>query len=234
MFLLILENIFILLFGRLVKTHVFCALKIEETMSFIDLFDFIGTFFFAMSGTLAATSKRMDWFGAMFIGFVTAVGGGTVRDLLMGITPVSWIQTMTYTYCILAAVIIALFFRRHVMQWRKTMFLFDTIGIGVFTIIGLEKALNADILPALSVMMGLSTAVVGGVLRDTLCNDIPLIFKKEIYATACLAGAIIFLIMRRMGVPSEVSQSVTIGVIITIRLIAIRQNWSFPRFEDTK
>ncbi|TKG95957.1 trimeric intracellular cation channel family protein [Puteibacter caeruleilacunae] len=201
-------------------------------MDFIYLFDLIGTFVFAISGTLSAANKRLDLFGALFIGFVTAIGGGTVRDLMIGVNPITWIQTMDYFYVIMSAVILTFIFKKMVMKLKRTLFLFDTIGIGVFTIIGLEKALGLGIIPAMAVIMGLSTAVVGGVIRDTLCNDVPLIFKKEIYATACIAGALIFLILRSWQVPDPVNQIITIFVIIAIRLLSIRFNLSLPRLTN--
>ncbi len=199
-------------------------------MNWIHFLDFLGTFVFAISGALAAMGKRMDWFGASIIAFVTAVGGGTLRDVLMGNTPVFWIKSIEPLYCIMLAILVAVLFRKQIMKWRRTMFLFDTIGIGVFTIIGLEKALDFNLNPASAIIMGLSTAVVGGIIRDILCNDIPLIFEKEIYATPCLVGALIFLVLDGFQVPELITQCTTIIIIIALRLTAIRFQWSFPRF----
>lgn len=197
-------------------------------MSLIIWLDFIGTMVFAMSGVLTAAEKRLDLFGASVIGVVTAVGGGTTRDLLLGITPVTWLSTPVYLYVILAGVVIAIVFRRLLATLRRTLFLFDTIGIGVFTVIGLEKALNLGVHPAVAVMMGMTTAVVGGVIRDTLTNEVPLIFKREIYATACIAGALVYLLLRWLGVDSALVQLFTVVVIITVRLLSIHYNWSMP------
>lgn len=197
-------------------------------MSLIIWLDFIGTMVFAMSGVLTAAEKRLDLFGASVIGVVTAVGGGTTRDLLLGITPVTWLSTPVYLYVILAGVVIAIVFRRLLATLRRTLFLFDTIGIGVFTVIGLEKALNLGVHPAVAVMMGMTTAVVGGVIRDTLTNEVPLIFKREIYATACITGALFYLLLRWLGVDSALVQLFTVVVIITVRLLSIHYNWSMP------
>lgn len=197
-------------------------------MSLIIWLDFIGTMVFAMSGVLTAAEKRLDLFGASVIGVVTAVGGGTTRDLLLGITPVTWLSTPVYLYVILAGVVIAIVFRRLLATLRRTLFLFDTIGIGVFTVIGLEKALNLGVHPAVAVMMGMTTAVVGGVIRDTLTNEVPLIFKREIYATACITGALVYLLLRWVGVDSALVQLFTVVVIITVRLLSIHYNWSMP------
>jgi len=197
-------------------------------MSLIIWLDFIGTMVFAMSGVLTAAEKRLDLFGASVIGVVTAVGGGTTRDLLLGITPVTWLSTPVYLYVILVGVVIAIVFRRLLATLRRTLFLFDTIGIGVFTVIGLEKALNLGVHPAVAVMMGMTTAVVGGVIRDTLTNEVPLIFKREIYATACITGALVYLLLRWLGVDSALVQLFTVVVIISVRLLSIHYNWSMP------
>lgn len=197
-------------------------------MSLLIWLDFIGTMVFAMSGVLTAAEKRLDLFGAMIIGVVTAVGGGTTRDLLLGITPVTWLSTPWYLFVILAGVFIAVIFRNTLASLRRTLFIFDTIGIGVFTVIGLEKALNLGVHPAVAVVMGMTTAVVGGVIRDTLTNDVPLIFHREIYATACILGAMFYLLLVWLGVDSSLNQLLTVAVIISIRLLSIYFNWSIP------
>jgi uncharacterized membrane protein YeiH len=197
-------------------------------MNLILLLDYIGTFVFAISGTIMAIDKRLDIFGAAMTGFVTAIGGGTLRDMMLGVMPVTWIRSTDYFFIILAAVVITILFQDKVLKLRSTLFLFDTIGIGIFTIIGLEKALGLGIEPPLAVMMGLSTAVVGGVIRDTLCNEVPLIFHKEIYATACIAGAILFFVLRHYNVPHMINETITVLSIIAIRILAVRFDWSIP------
>ncbi|TCO03011.1 trimeric intracellular cation channel family protein [Natronoflexus pectinivorans] len=197
-------------------------------MFIFTLLDYIGAMVFAMSGVLTAAEKRLDLFGAMFIGVVTAIGGGTTRDLLIGVTPVTWLSTWHYLAVIMTGIVVAIIFRQTLNKLRRTMFLFDTIGIGVFTIIGLEKALMIGVHPAVAILMGVTSAVVGGVIRDTLTNEVPLIFKKEIYATACIAGALVYLALRWLGLEAGINQLLTVGVIITIRLLSIRYNWSMP------
>lgn len=193
--------------------------------------DYFGTMFFAISGVLSASDKRLDIFGATIIGFATAVGGGTTRDLMIGDRPVGWLQTPIYFYMVIAGVIIAFLFKRYLAGLRRTFFIFDTIGIGIFTIIGLEKALAFGITPPLAVMMGVTTAVVGGVLRDTLINEVPLIFKQELYATACIIGATIYLILHYYThLPHQMVMFATMGTIITIRILAIQYNIQLPRF----
>ncbi|MCG8578355.1 MAG: trimeric intracellular cation channel family protein [Bacteroidales bacterium] len=190
--------------------------------------DYIGTMVFAISGTLTAAQKRLDIFGAIFIGFVTAIGGGTVRDVMLGNLPVSWIQSYDYFFVIMAGVLITVVFKKLVLKLRNTLFLFDTIGIGVFTVIGLEKALAFGISAPIAVIMGLSSAVVGGIIRDTLTNEVPLIFHKEIYATACITGAVVYLVLYNLQVPSVICESITVITIIGIRLWAVRYNITMP------
>lgn len=193
------------------------------------IFDYIGTMVFAISGTLTAAQKRLDLFGAIFIGFVTAIGGGTVRDIMLGNMPVSWIQSNNYFFVILAGILITIVFKKSVLKLRNTLFLFDTIGIAVFTVIGLEKALQFGITAPIAVIMGLSSAVVGGIIRDTLTNELPLIFHKEIYATACITGAIVYLALYYAGMSEIVCESVTVAIIIGIRLWAVKYNIAMPQ-----
>ncbi|MCH4895797.1 trimeric intracellular cation channel family protein [Marinilabiliaceae bacterium JC040] len=183
--------------------------------------DLIGTFVFAISGTLAAARKKLDLFGALFAASITAFGGGTIRDTLLGATPVFWTIDMAYIAVITLAVILTFIFKNSVMKLKKTLFLFDTIGIGVFTIIGLEKTLALGFHPIVAVMMGVSTAVFGGVLRDTFVNDVPVIFRKEIYATACILGSGLFLILYAFDCDRSVNIVLTILVIIAVRFSAI-------------
>ncbi|MDM8158762.1 trimeric intracellular cation channel family protein [Labilibaculum sp. K2S] len=190
--------------------------------------DLLGTLVFAISGTLSAANKKLDLFGAYFTGFITAIGGGTLRDVILGNFPVGWISDINYLIVISIGVMLTFLFKKHIMTLKRTLFLFDTIGIGVFTIIGIEKSLNLGIHPFLSIIMGLFSAVMGGVIRDTLCNDIPLIFRKEIYAVACLVGGILFIALNSLGVASALNQFITIACIIIIRIICIRFKISLP------
>lgn len=199
-------------------------------MDFFTIADYAGTAAFAISGTLAASEKKLDLFGATFIGFVTAIGGGTTRDLLMGNTPVTWIQGNTYFILILSAIVLTFIFHRYIIKLKRTLSLFDTIGIGVFTIIGLEKGLDFGLTQPVAVIMGISSAVVGGVIRDTLCNDVPIIFHREIYATACIAGCVVFLLLQNYGVTPGINEFITMITIIATRLLAKRFNLSLPTF----
>lgn len=200
-------------------------------MDLLTIFDYIGTFVFAISGTLAAANKRLDFFGAAIIGMVTAVGGGTVRDVLLGDLPVGWMLNINYFWAVIAGVLVTIVFKTQVTKLRKTLFLFDTIGIAIFTLLGLKKALLFDIEAPMAVLMGLSSAVVGGVIRDTLCNEVPLIFQREIYATACIIGALIYLALHYFNIHEVVCEIATIVTIITIRLYSVKYNLGLPRLE---
>ncbi len=185
-----------------------------------------------ISGAMAASSKKLDLFGAAFIAFVTALGGGTVRDLLLGATPVGWMKDSNYIFTVLIGVGITFLFKKHVRKLRRTLFLFDTIGISVFTVLGLEKALLIDLSPMIAAMMGMFSAVLGGVIRDILINEIPLIFRKEIYAMACIAGGALFLMLRSFEISFELNVLVTTITIIIIRIVAIKYKIGLPGIDD--
>ena len=196
----------------------------------IYILDLTGTFVFAISGALSGIDKKYDVFGVMFIAFITAVGGGTTRDVLLGITPVSWMFNLTYLYVILGAVILTFFVSKRIMKWRKTLFLFDSIGLGVFTIAGIQKTLSLGLSWEVAIMMGVISATLGGILRDVFNNDKPLILHKEIYATACFAGALLLLLLTFLGVPEYVSVSVSIITVTLIRIFAVKYEWTLPVF----
>ena len=198
-------------------------------MDILYFFDFAGTFVFAISGAITAADKKLDLMGAAVIGFVTAVGGGTVRDLLLGIHPVSWMRDSLYLWLILAALVVTFLFRKTVVKLKRTLSMFDTIGLGVFTVLGLSKALNAGVEPVFAIMMGTISAVFGGVLRDTLCNEIPLLFRPaELYATVCIAGGCVFFALDYFGLGLELKYAITILFIIAMRLISIKFNFKLP------
>ncbi|MEM9858160.1 MAG: trimeric intracellular cation channel family protein [Bacteroidota bacterium] len=199
-------------------------------MSLIYALDLLGTFVFAISGLRLAAKKDMDLFGAVVVAFVTAVGGGTTRDMLIGNTPVSWMQDIAYPIAILAALPFTLLFKKYIVNLKRTFFIFDTIGIALFTISGMQKGLMFDLHPSLAMVMGMVSATVGGVIRDILCNEIPLIFRKEIYATACLLGALVYYLLDAYSnLPNDWSYIITVIVIIAVRILSIKFRWSLPK-----
>lgn len=197
-------------------------------MNAIEIIDIIGTFVFALSGVMVAVEHKFDFFGTIILAFVTAVGGGTLRDILIGSTPVSWMGSEILIYVIFATIPMAYLFLNFLKKLRRTMFIFDTIGIGLFTILGLEKSLEIGLSPVIAVMMGVVSAVFGGVIRDVLSNEIPLIFRKEIYAFACFAGAIVYVVMEQLVTIQEVNMLISILTVILIRVFAIKYKWSIP------
>lgn len=201
-------------------------------MSIIYSLDIIGTFVFAVSGALIASKKEFDLFGVTIIAFVTAVGGGIIRDVLIDYHPVNWIGDLNYIWTILIAVVFTFLFKSKIAPLSKTLFLFDTIGIGVFTLLGTEKGLNFGLHPFVAAVMGVISAVMGGVLRDVLTQQVPLIFKKEIYALACFLGAFVFLILNYFEVSVNIQYFSTIATVVIIRLIAVKYKLKLPIIKD--
>ncbi|SEP96998.1 trimeric intracellular cation channel family protein [Neolewinella agarilytica] len=192
---------------------------------FILTIDYSGTFVFAISGALAGMKRSFDVFGVFILGLVTAIGGGTLRDLLIGSTPVGWMQNTVYLYIVVAAVAFAYLFRPHFRKLRRSMFLFDTIGIALYTILGLQKALSFGLSPVICVLLGVVSATFGGVIRDVLSGEVPLIFRKEIYASACLAGGVLFLVTDQL-IGERAAMGVAIVVVFVIRTLAVRNHWT--------
>jgi len=192
------------------------------------IIDILGTIAFAISGVLVAMDKRMDVFGILIIGFVTAIGGGTLRDILIGITPVSWMKDMTFTYAILGSAVFAIVAKNKINYLRTSLFLFDTIGIGLYTIVGIEKGLAAGLHPIICIALGTISASFGGVIRDILSNEIPVIFRKEIYATACILGGVAYFLLRKLPIESDYVFIVAGLVVITIRIIAVKFSIALP------
>jgi uncharacterized membrane protein YeiH len=192
--------------------------------------ELLGTFFFAISGALAIRDEHSDLFGAGFTGFVTAIGGGTLRDMMLGSYPLVWIGDIFFLYAIFSGVVVAYLFFKFLIGLRRTFVLFDTIGISFFTILGVEKALSLGVRPEIAAIMGMFSAIMGGVIRDVLTNETPVLFKKEIYATACLSGAVLYLLLYKFDVDRNVNLLVSSSLIFTVRVVAIKWKLSLPTF----
>lgn len=197
-------------------------------MKTLYIIDLLGTMVFAISGALTAADKKMDIFGISSVAFITALGGGTLRDLLLGKTPVGWMTEINYLMMIGIGITLGLLFRNVVKKLRRTFFFFDTVGIAVFTILGLQKALNAGVSPVICVMMGMISAVFGGVIRDIICNEVPLIFRKEVYALACLVGGCFYFILKSFEINSTSQIFIACLSIIIIRILAVKFKWKLP------
>lgn len=194
-------------------------------MSLFQIFDLLGTVAFAISGAMAAINKRLDIFGIFIIAFVTSVGGGTLRDMLIGRTPVGWMTDLTYLYIIFFSTIIGIIFRARMAKLSKTLFLFDTIGLGIFTITGAEIGLQFGLHPIICVILATMSGSFGGLIRDILVNEIPVILQKEIYALACVIGAVGFLFLEKYNVNKDLQYVLTSGLVIVIRLLAVKNKW---------
>lgn len=199
-------------------------------LNFFDAFDLLGTIAFATSGALVAMQKKFDFFGIFIVAFVTALGGGTLRDILVGREPVGWMQETYYVYTILITVVLAIIFRNKIKYLSKSMFLFDTIGLGIFTIVGTKIGMEFNLSPIISVLLGTMTAAFGGVIRDILCNKIPVIFRGEIYATAAILGSITFLVLNKFDLNININYIITTSIVIVIRLVAVKFHLSLPTF----
>ena len=187
----------------------------------------MGTFAAAISGIRLASIKRFDLFGAYVIGFVTALGGGTIRDVMLSVPPF-WFTEPSYMVCTFVALVTVWIFGRQVISEQITWFVFDTIGLSIFTVIGLEKALSLGHSWWGALVMGTITGAAGGVMRDVLINEVPLIFRKEIYALACMVGCLAFFALDAFGIERRISAIVCIAVIFVVRAIAIRYHLGVP------
>ena len=199
-----------------------------SAIQFVDIIEFIGTFAFAISGIRLASAKKFDLFGAYVVGLTTAVGGGTLRDLLLGVTPF-WMNNPFYLWCTLFALIFVMIFHNHLIRLDSAFFAFDSIGLALFVVVGAEKALNLGFDPWVAVAMGTITGSVGGVIRDVLINEIPLIFRKEIYALACVIGGIVFVTLCKYTTLNLVIIEITSAtVVIIVRYLAVKYQLSLP------
>ncbi len=198
----------------------------DVELTFLFVIEVIGTIAFAISGIRMAAAKHFDWFGAYTVGLVTAIGGGTLRDILLNI-PVFWMQTWWYLAVTGISLLLVILFRK-VLVKTQILFVFDTIGLGLFVVIGIQKTLDVDYPMWVAIVMGVVTGAVGGVIRDILVNNEPLLFQKDIYATACFAGGLIYWIMSMIGTSPMAEGLACAATVIIIRLLAVRYGWSLP------
>lgn len=196
--------------------------------------ELMGVAFFAISGALAAAEKKghhNDIFSAFFTGFITAIGGGTLRDITLGNYPVAWVRDGNVLWAIFFGFMLTILFARYWVRIRKALFLFDSIGIGIYTVIGTKISLGAGVNPFGSVILGMVSAIFGGVIRDTLINEVPLIFRKEIYATACLSGATLYIVFDYLNVDKNWNAGFSVVLVVLIRVVTVRYNLSLPKFK---
>lgn len=195
------------------------------------IIEYLGTFAFAISGIRSASSKNFDWFGGYVVGLATAIGGGTIRDVMLGQVPF-WMTNSIYVICTAAALLTFIMLKKLFTRLSKTWFLFDTLGLALFTIAGIQKTLIAGFPFWVAIIMGCITGAAGGVLRDVFVNEVPLVFRKEIYAIACIIGGIIYQICEFLGVGLELTVIITFLSVVVVRLLAVKYGISLPVLKD--
>ena len=201
---------------------------------FLTIIDILGTISFAVSGAFLAMEKKLDPFGVLVLAFVTAIGGGTLRDILIGNLPVSWMRNETATIVIFSSAIATLFFGRYLRHLTTTLFLFDALGLGLFTIVGIKMGMEKQFSMGVCIALGTITTCFGGVVRDVLLNHIPLLFRKEIYAMACIAGGLVYFGLLKLSIDADMVTVLAILFIFIIRVLAVKWKWSLPRFYEMK
>ncbi|MDR0743098.1 MAG: trimeric intracellular cation channel family protein, partial [Tannerella sp.] len=201
-----------------------------SSVSFVKVIEFIGTIAFAISGVRLAAAKEFDWFGALVVGFVTAIGGGTVRDLLLDVTPF-WMLNPIYLICSVTGLMIVIIFSKKLVRLDTPFFIFDTIGLALFVVVGIEKSIRLNYPFWVAIAMGTITGIVGGIIRDIFIHEIPLVFRKEIYALACIFGGIIYWICYRMDFSNVVCEITASVAIFMVRVLAVKYQWGLPKMK---
>jgi uncharacterized membrane protein YeiH len=201
---------------------------------FLYIIDILGTSAFAISGAFSAIQKKLDPFGVLVLSFVTAIGGGTLRDIMIGNLPVGWLSNETATIVIFGAAIATMIFSKYLRHLTMPLFLFDALGLGLFTIVGIELGMEKGFSIGVCITLGTITACFGGVIRDVLLNNVPLLFRKEIYAMACIAGGLLYFLFREIAIDAGVAKVICIILIFAIRVLAVRYKLSLPQFYSEK
>ncbi len=197
-------------------------------MLFREIMEMFGTSAFAISGALAAMHRRLDVFGVLVITFATAVGGGTIRDVLIGNTPVAWLKDQQAIAAVFVSYLLTLLFKGYLRHFNKTLAVFDAVGLGLFTIVGLQRGIEANLSPAICITLGMVTGCFGGVVRDVLLNEIPLVFRKDIYASASLLGGILYFIFAGWDMFAPLAATISILFVVGLRLAVMRYGWELP------
>ncbi|MBP1593836.1 MAG: rane protein [Bacteroidetes bacterium] len=198
--------------------------------TFVQIIEFFGTFAFAISGIRLASAKQFDWFGAYVVGLVTAIGGGTIRDVLLDVTPF-WMTNPVYLICSALALFWVVVFGKQLVHLHNTFFLFDSIGLALFTVVGVEKTIALGFPFWVAIVMGSITGAAGGVIRDIFINEIPLIFRKEIYAMACIVGGLVFWGCSFMNLDSMLIQCISGFSVFLTRILAVKYNICLPKLK---
>lgn len=215
-----------MIFDQLIEILQLMGATLRIPTSFV-LIEFVGTIAFAISGIRLASAKQFDWFGAYMVGMVTAIGGGTLRDVMLGVPPF-WMTNSIYMISCGLALLWVILFGKHLIKQKNTWFLFDAIGLALFNVIGIEKTLNMGYPYWTAIVMGTITGFAGGVIRDVFINEVPLVFRKDIYALACTGGGIVYAICHSGGLPAEVNALLSGIIVIVIRVLSVKYHWHLP------
>ncbi len=199
-------------------------------MSLIDWLDLFGVFVFAVSGSLSAGQKKLDLFGVMVIALVTALGGGTLRDVLLGNTPVLWIREPMYLWVCIGASTLTLLATRYIQLDHRALAYADALGLSVFVTLGVQVAQRKGVSPDIAILMGVVTGSFGGLIRDVLTNEIPMLLRREIYAVAAMLGASVYVLFNWLSVNDSVTVLASMAVTLIVRLLAIRLRLSIPTY----
>jgi len=202
-------------------------------MESLRVIEIVGTAAFSIAGTFAAMEKKLDVFGTFIIAFITALGGGTLRDILIGEVPVKWLFEYGAGLIVLLSTIAGLLFRTIIKNFHNVLLFFDSIGLGFFTVVGIQTGISLGMHPLSCIALGTITACFGGVIRDISLSNIPLIFQKEIYATTCILGGTVFFILLELGVPLLPVEIICLLTIVIFRLLSVRFNWHLPTIWKT-
>lgn len=198
-----------------------------RNITFLQIIDFVGTFAFAISGIRLASAKRFDWFGAYVVGAATAIGGGTLRDVMLDV-PVFWMHDGLYLSCTAVALLWVITFRKYLINMHSTFFIFDAVGLALFTVVGIQKTMDCGLPIWVGIVMGAMTGAAGGVIRDVLINEVPLIFRKEIYAMACVVGGVVFGLCHIIGLPTMVTHLACGAAVFLTRVLAVKYQICLP------
>lgn len=207
----------------LIDRAIFCLMNVLYSL------DLIGTVAFAASGALAGVRRRMDLFGILVLAMVTAIGGGTLRDILLGDFPPFCLRNETYLWLPILTALVIFFSHHRLPRFTPILLYLDAVGLGTFVVIGTGKAISLQTGPLGAILMGVITATAGGVMRDILSREVPLIMRREIYASACASGGITLVILNRLNIFESLSLLLSAIVVICLRILAIHYNWSLPK-----
>ena len=207
-------------------------LEFDELYSTVmKIIEVLGTFTFVVSGIRQASAKHFDWFGGFVCGIAVAIGGVTVLDVMLGVTPF-WMTSSLYMSCAVLALLFTVVFSRSLKKLDNAWFVFDTLGLGLFTVAGIQKTLECGHPFWVAIIMGCITGSAGGVMRDVFLNNIPVIFQKEIYATACVAGGFIYWGLALLNLSVTWMAAITFVVVCSIRFLAVKYHITFPTLKD--